>query len=107
MDAFYTAAKKMTYNPVVDQAFKFSTADSMRYGNTALGNSCLVAKQVLAANQGTRFIQISAGGWDMHQDIYDKVKNPRGNLYFLGGQMDVAVASLIDDLKAAVSSTAR
>jgi hypothetical protein len=100
MDAFYTAAKKLTYNPVVDQAFKFSTADSMLYGSSALGNSCLVAKQVLAANQGTRFIQISSGGWDMHQDIYDKVKNPRGNLYFLGGQMDTAVATLIHDLKA-------
>ena len=34
------------------------------------GNACLVAKQVLAANQGTRFVQITFGSWDMHQDIY-------------------------------------
>ncbi|HUS06568.1 MAG TPA: DUF1501 domain-containing protein [Bryobacteraceae bacterium] len=99
MDDFYKAAKQMTYNPAVDKAFKFTAAESARYGSSPLGNACLVAKQVLDANQGTRFIQITAGGWDMHQDIYDKVRNPRGNLYVLGGQMDAAVASLLDDLK--------
>ena len=61
----------MMYNPVVNQAFGFSTADSARYGATGTGNACLVASQVLKANQGTRFIQITSNdGWDMHQNIY-------------------------------------
>ena len=54
---FYTQANSMMYNPVVDQAFGFTAADSTRYGSSAFGNSCLVAKQILASNQGTRFIQ--------------------------------------------------
>ena len=58
------------YNPVVNKAFQFTAADHARYGTTAFGNACLVAKQVLEANQGTRFIQITQGGWDMHQNIY-------------------------------------
>ena len=47
------------------ERFTYSTADSTHYGN----NACLVAKQVFAANQGTRFIQINIGNWDHHNDI--------------------------------------
>ena len=104
-DAFYSAAKGMMYNPAVDAAFKFSAADSQRYGvnsaGTSFGNACLVAKQILAADQGTRFIQISFGSWDMHSDIYG-VQNPNGgNMFTMGPQLDGGVAALIDDLKAA------
>ena len=67
---FYESAKGLMYNSVVDKAFKFSADDAARYGKTAFGASCLVAKQVLAANQGTRYVQITFGSWDMHQNIY-------------------------------------
>jgi hypothetical protein len=98
-DAFYTAAKGMTYNPVVTQAFTFSADDSTRYGGTSFGNACLVAKQVLAAGQGTRFIQISYGSWDMHVDIYGK-QNPKGNnMYTKGKPLDTGVAALLGDLQ--------
>ncbi|HLJ15696.1 MAG TPA: DUF1501 domain-containing protein [Bryobacteraceae bacterium] len=98
-DEFYTAAKNLTYNPVVNQAFSFSAADSARYGGNSFGNSCLVAKQVLAANQGTRFIQISFGSWDMHVDIYGK-QNPKGNnMYTMGKPLDAGVATLLGDLQ--------
>ena len=89
-DAFYSAAKGMMYNSAVTQAFTFSAADSQRYGvsnaGTSFGNACLVAKQILAADQGTRFVQITLGSWDMHQDIYG-AQNPKGNnMYTLGPQ---------------------
>ena len=92
---FYTAAEGMMYNPVVNQAFAFTSADSTRYGSTSTGNACLVAMQVLKANQGTRFIQITSNdGWDMHQNIYSA-----GNLPAKGKILDNAVSALIDDLK--------
>ncbi|MBI3190053.1 MAG: LptF/LptG family permease, partial [Ignavibacteriales bacterium] len=50
----------------VSQAFGYSSAESLRYGNTGFGNACLVAKQVPAASMGTRFVQINIGGWDQH-----------------------------------------
>lgn len=97
-DAFYTAAKGLTYNSVVTQAFRFSADDSTRYGGTSFGNACLVAKQVLAADQGTRFIQISFGSWDMHVDIYGK-QNPNGNnMFTMGKTLDTGVAALLGDL---------
>ena len=99
-DAFYTAANQMMYNSVVAQAFSYSTADSMRYGNSSFGNACLVAKQVLASNQGTRFIQITFGSWDMHIDIYG-AQNPKGNnLFTMCPQLDTGVGQLLTDLSA-------
>jgi len=93
---FYTSAQGMMYNPVVNQAFGFTTADSARYGTTSLGNACLVATQILKANQGTRFIQITSNdGWDMHQNIYSA-----GTLPAKGKILDNAVSALLSDLDA-------
>ena len=44
-DDFYKAAQGLMYNPVVNSAFGFTTAESARYGSTALGNACLVARR--------------------------------------------------------------
>jgi hypothetical protein len=46
---FYSAALGLTFNPIVNQAFGFTAADSTRYGNSSLGDACLVASQVLKA----------------------------------------------------------
>ncbi len=98
-DKFDAAARALMNNPTVDRAFAFTPADSARYGGTGFGNACLVAKQVLEADQGTRFIQITLGGWDMHVDIYGR-NNPRGNnLYTLGKQLDDGFSTLLADLK--------
>jgi len=95
MDAFYKRARGMMYNPVVDTAFQFSVAERAPYGNTALGDTCLTAMKVLKANAGTRFIQITSGGWDDHQNIYTE-----GVLPNRVRNLDAAVSQLIVDLKA-------
>jgi len=98
-NAFYQAAQGMMYNSAVNQAFGFSAADSMRYGSSQFGNACLAAKQILASNQGTRFVQISYGSWDMHVDIYGQ-QNPKGsNLYTMCPALDNGVSALLTDLK--------
>ncbi|MBK5291821.1 MAG: DUF1501 domain-containing protein [Acidobacteriia bacterium] len=89
---FYTAGRNMMFNPTVDQAFRFTAADSQRYGPSGFGNACLVAKQVLAARGGTRYIQINLGGWDHHQDIYE-------DLPPLAKQLDDGLSVLLSDLK--------
>lgn len=94
---FYNAARGLMYNPVVDRAFKYSTADSVRYGNTSFGNSLLVSKQVLDADQGTRYIQVTLGSWDMHTNIYGPGGN---NIFTMGKQLDDGLSEFIKDLKA-------
>ena len=94
-DQFYSAAKGMMYNPVVTAAFQYSAAESALYGGTSFGNACILAKQVIGANQGTRYIEITLGGWDMHQNIYAANQLPQ-----LGAQLDNGLSQLITDLKA-------
>jgi hypothetical protein len=99
-DEFYNSANAMMYNAAVQQAFSYSTADSTRYGNSSFGNACLVAKQALAANQGTRYVQITIGGWDMHQDIYGLANPKDTNLFTLCPSFDNGVGALLGDLQA-------
>jgi hypothetical protein len=93
---FYTQADSLMYNPAVQKAFAFTAADSQRYGSTAFGNACLVAKQILAADQGTRFVQLSFGSWDMHTNIYGANGN---SMFTMGPQLDNGVGALLADLK--------
>jgi hypothetical protein len=96
-DTFYTSAKGMMYNTVVTKSFQFTSADHVRYGSSATGDACLIAKQVLEANQGTRFIQItSSDGWDMHTNIYSTTTG----LPARGKILDNAVGTLLSDLAA-------
>jgi len=93
-NTFYQAASGMMYNPTVTKAFSFNTAEVTPYGNTGFGQACLTAKKVLEANAGTRFIQITFGSWDMHQNIYSPTALPN-----MGKQLDDGLGQLISDLK--------
>jgi len=94
-DQFYTSAQAMMYNSAVTSAFSYTTAESVAYGNNSFGNACVIAKHVIAANQGTRYIEITLGGWDMHQNIYAANQLPQ-----LAQQLDNGLSQLIADLKA-------
>jgi len=97
--AFYQSARGLMYNPAVDKAFRYAAADSARYGNNAFGNALLTAKQVLEANMGTRYVQVTLGGWDMHNNIYT-TQAGQTSIFSLGKVLDDALSTLIDDLKA-------
>ncbi len=62
-----------------------------RYGNTRVGKGAMLAKRLVSS--GVRFVEVVSGGWDMHNDLWNEI--PR-----TGGELDQALASLIDDLKA-------
>jgi hypothetical protein len=94
MADFYTSARQMMYDPVVMSAFQFAPADGLKYGNTAFGNACVTARNLLWADLGTRYVQITLGGWDNHQNIY----NPNGGIYTPSRQFDVALGNLLLDL---------
>jgi hypothetical protein len=93
--SFNLSARKLMYNADVNRVFTFDAAQRTAYGNTAFGNACLTAHNLLRANLGTRFIQITLGGWDMHQNIY----TPNAGLQNLTRQFDNGLAPLIADLK--------
>ncbi len=93
-DAFYQSGKGMMFNAKVDQAFRYTTQEAQRYGNSGFGNACLTAYKVLAADEGTRYVQINFGGWDHHAAIYDAANLPR-----MTGMLDSGLSALLTDLK--------
>ncbi len=60
------------------------------YGNSRFGDGCLLARRLVET--GVPFVEVNLGGWDTHQDNFDRVKR-------LSQQVDPAVSALIGDLK--------
>ena len=65
-------------------------AAGMMRRNTTFGRSALVARRLV--ERGVPFVEISMGGWDLHANTHDTLKN--SNLPV----MDMAMAGLIQDL---------
>jgi uncharacterized protein (DUF1501 family) len=59
------------------------------YGNNQLGQACLLARRLVQS--GARFIEVSYGGWDMHQDLYARLNEKADHV-------DTAVGNLLRDL---------
>lgn len=102
MQDFYLSAKALMYNSQVDSVFKFTTDDRNRFGASGFGDSCLVARNILKNDLGTRFIQISLGGWDNHSTIY----NQTAGIYPRAQQLDKGLAMLLSDLSITPGSVA-
>jgi uncharacterized protein (DUF1501 family) len=77
-------------------AFEVSDADRARYGNTSVGLSCILARNVLQQDAGTHYVHICHPGWDHHVGIWDRKAN--SNHYELCKEFDPAFASLLEDL---------
>jgi hypothetical protein len=95
MDAFYGQAKRLVDSPEANTFFSFSPEEQARYGATSFGDSCVVARNLVAAQRGTRFVQITLDGWDHHTNIYGKTGQ---SLYSQMKQFDPGFGALLADL---------
>lgn len=98
MTSFNLSARKLMYNPAVNAVFTFDSAERARYGNNSFGNACITARNLLRARMGTRFIQITIGGWDNHANIYGSGLNA-ANVNSPARQFDAGLGTLIADLR--------
>jgi hypothetical protein len=103
--AFNQSARALMYDDVVDGMFRFTTAERERYGSSGFGNACIVARNIVKADLGARFVTIMHGGWDQHAGIFDQ-NNP-GNIYNLARQFDTGLGTLIEDLKSSPAPAGR
>src|SRR5687767_11690885 len=97
---YYRGAWAIMNDPRVSKIFSISDDDKKRYGNSAIGNSLILARNLFEADAGTKFILASHGGWDHHGDIY---KENTRNHPVLMRELDAAFASLVKDLDATPS----
>jgi Protein of unknown function (DUF1501) len=95
--ALYTGAQNLTESPDIAPLFDVSAADFARYGSTPFGSSLVLAKQLIAADRGTRFVQATSLSWDDHNNLYAQLSQRCTGL-------DAAVSSLLDDLSATPGS---
>ncbi len=93
--SYNLAARRLIYNSEVDRVFLFDQNERSRYGSSGFGNACIAARNMLRANIGVRFIQITQGNWDQHENIY----TPNAGHLLLGRQFDSGLGTLIADLK--------
>ncbi len=95
------------YNQFYDETLKLMSSEDLetfkltnepgyqakleKYGDSRIGKGAMLAKRLVSS--GIRFIEVTAGGWDMHNDLWNAIPERAGSL-------DMALAALIDDLKA-------
>jgi uncharacterized protein (DUF1501 family) len=67
-----------------------SQAVRARYGANRFGEGCLLARRLIET--GISFVEVTLGGWDTHQNNFERVRQ-------LSGQLDPAMSALITDLR--------
>ena len=91
---YYRDAVKMMYSKSVE-AFNLNddkeTSYIKNYGDNTLGRSVLMARRLV--EKGVRFVEVTMGGWDNHNQAFTALEN---NL----SRLDPAVGNLIEDLNA-------
>src|SRR5437773_1715558 len=102
-DDFYETAHRLLSDERWPAAFHITEEDRKRYGNTSVGVSCILARNVLAEDAGTHHIHICHPGWDHHVKIWDR--GAESNHYVLCAEFDPAFSSLLEDLAATRSKT--
>ncbi|MCA9079978.1 MAG: DUF1501 domain-containing protein [Planctomycetaceae bacterium] len=90
----YQKAVNLMVSPQM-QAFKVdSESAEMKqvYGGHAFGNSLLMARRLIET--GVPFVEVRfPGGWDLHNDVFNTLKNQRLPM------LDTGIAGLVRDLK--------
>lgn len=77
-DEYYEAAFNMITAPETKKAFDISSEDEKlreSYGRNQFGQSCLFARRLIEA--GVRFVTVTDGGWDTHQNNFKSLKESR------------------------------
>jgi len=99
----YPAKQVRAYSDVYDEAIKLMNSKDLAafdlskepkltrdiYGESRFGKSCLLARRLV--EHGVRFVELTLGGWDTHNDNHDNLAN-------LTNPLDQSVAALLDDL---------
>lgn len=90
LEAFEMAFKMQTEATDAFDISKESQSVRDMYGTTPQGKQMLIARRLI--ERGVRFVQVWAGGWDMHNDL-------EGNMEKRAGEIDGPVSALLTDLK--------
>ncbi len=89
----YEGAVDLMSDPRSASIFDVSEPDHARYGANPVGDSFVLARNLVTADAGTRFIFLTHEDWDHHGAIYK-----RENFYRRSRELDTGLSQLLDDL---------
>ena len=89
----YEGAVEIMSDPRSAGIFSISAEDKARYGSNPVGDSFVLARNLVVADAGTHFIFLTHEDWDHHGSIYEQ-----GNFYQRSKDLDTALSQLLDDL---------
>ncbi len=95
LDQFSEQAQRIIMSQRTRNAFDISQENAeitANFGTTGFGTSCLLATRLVEA--GVRFVTVTLGGWDTHQDNFNRLKTK--NL----PELDQGLAALFSTLAA-------
>jgi len=95
--AHYQGAHSMMLADGIGKVLSVNAEERKEYGSSSLGDACILARNLISAQAGTRHILIHHDGWDFHANIYDKSKP--SNQYTVSRELDAALNSLLTDLR--------
>ncbi len=93
---FQSAAFRLLGDTRWPEAFAMPADEKARYGENEVGLGCLMARNLVKADAGARYIHIVHPDWDHHRDIYNHEK--KSNHYVRCNEFDRAFANLLRDL---------
>ncbi len=97
--AFYKEAYRILNDPRWAAVFKAAEDERQRYGEDEFGLGCILARNLLSADAGTRFVYIYDGDrWDHHSYIFDRNRPGGRNHYATCNRLDKGLSSLLKDL---------
>jgi hypothetical protein len=67
---YHKGAYTLVSDARVPQVFTVPDEEKKRYGNTPLGNSLILPRNLVRSDAGTRFVRVGLGDWDFHTEIY-------------------------------------
>ena len=91
-DTLYARAQKLMSSPRL-KAFQLDSEPQTlkeAYGQNRLGQGLLLARRLVES--GVPFVEVSRGGWDMHNDLYQRIVPA-------AGEVDQGLTQLLSDLK--------
>ncbi len=96
-DSFGKAVYRMMDNPAIAKVMRLEESERKAYGSSAIGDACIIARNMVAADAGARFLFLTHGDWDHHGNIYGK--DGKGGVYKMCAELDGALPALLFDLK--------
>jgi len=98
---FQYSAFRILGDPRWPAAFQMRPEEKARYGDNEVGLGCLLARNLIQADAGTRYIHITHPDWDHHKNIF--THSSKSNHYVRCNEFDRGMANLLRDLSSTPS----